>query len=122
MTFLYTSLAGSGCHRIPERSFFYRGTQFPVCARCTGVFLGHHSFAAGYIFSVLLGYELKCGAGPLLVAALLMAPMAADWVLQEYGGIGSTNFRRLVTGVLCGVSLAYISISVLMLIVRFIAS
>lgn len=122
MTFLYASLAGSGCHRIPERSFFYRGTQFPVCARCTGVFLGHHSFAAFYVALILLGHELKPGAGSLLVAALLMAPMAADWALQEYGGIGSTNFRRLVTGVLCGVSLAYISISVLMLIVRFIAS
>ena len=28
----------SGCHRMPERSFFYKGYQFPVCARCTGGF------------------------------------------------------------------------------------
>lgn len=25
-----------GCHRRPERSFFYKGRQFPICARCTG--------------------------------------------------------------------------------------
>ena len=26
-----------GCHQMPERSFFYKEYQFPVCARCTGV-------------------------------------------------------------------------------------
>ena len=30
----------SGCHQMPERSFFYKGKQFPVCARCTGVIIG----------------------------------------------------------------------------------
>ena len=30
----------SGCHRMPERSFFFKGYQFPVCARCTGVAIG----------------------------------------------------------------------------------
>ena len=28
------------CHRIPERSFFLNGRQLPLCARCTGTFLG----------------------------------------------------------------------------------
>lgn len=30
----------SGCHQLAERSFFYKGYQFPVCARCTGVTIG----------------------------------------------------------------------------------
>ena len=30
----------TGCHQLPERSFSFRGKQFPVCARCTGVFIG----------------------------------------------------------------------------------
>ena len=29
-----------GCHCRPDRSFFFRGRQFPVCARCTGMLLG----------------------------------------------------------------------------------
>ena len=29
-----------GCHQIPERSFFFKGYQFPVCGRCTGVIIG----------------------------------------------------------------------------------
>jgi uncharacterized membrane protein len=28
------------CHQIPERSFYVSGVQFPVCARCTGLYLG----------------------------------------------------------------------------------
>ena len=30
----------AGCHQMEERSFSFRGYQFPVCARCTGVLLG----------------------------------------------------------------------------------
>jgi uncharacterized membrane protein len=26
------------CHQMPERSFFWDGHQFPVCARCTGLY------------------------------------------------------------------------------------
>jgi uncharacterized membrane protein len=34
------------CHQLPERSFFWDGHQFPVCARCTGLYL---SAAVGFI-------------------------------------------------------------------------
>ncbi|RGF93239.1 DUF2085 domain-containing protein [Ruminococcus sp. AM54-1NS] len=32
--------ASAGCHQRPDRSFFFHGWQFPVCARCTGVLAG----------------------------------------------------------------------------------
>src|SRR4051794_15491567 len=32
--------AGLLCHQRPERSFFLWGTQFPVCARCAGIYAG----------------------------------------------------------------------------------
>src|SRR3954465_90843 len=36
---LYFS-AGLLCHQRPERSFYLWGTQFPVCARCAGIYAG----------------------------------------------------------------------------------
>ena len=39
------------CHQRPERSFFLDGHQFPVCARCTGLYL---SAAAGILGWVAL--------------------------------------------------------------------
>jgi hypothetical protein len=32
-------LASRICHQRPERSFHYRDTAWPVCARCTGLYL-----------------------------------------------------------------------------------
>ena len=29
-----------GCHCRSDRSFFFRGKQFPLCARCTGELIG----------------------------------------------------------------------------------
>ena len=29
-----------GCHCRADRSFFWRGRQFPLCARCTGELAG----------------------------------------------------------------------------------
>src|SRR5689334_678725 len=33
------AIGGLICHQRPERSFFLAGHQFPVCARCTGLYL-----------------------------------------------------------------------------------
>jgi uncharacterized membrane protein len=38
------------CHQIPERSFHFSGIQFPVCARCTGLYVGG---AAGLVLWLL---------------------------------------------------------------------
>ncbi len=65
----------SGCHRMPERSFFYKGHQFPVCARCTGVSIGQ--FAA-VIFNFFLDI-------PAAISFIFLGSMGIDWLLQETG-------------------------------------
>jgi uncharacterized membrane protein len=82
-----------GCHQAPERSFFFRGTQFPVCARCTGVILAQ----TGTALAALAGRSASPAAG-----AVLMAPMGIDWALQYTGIRESTNARRFITGALAG--------------------
>lgn len=86
----------SGCHQMPERSFFYKGKQFPVCARCTGVFFGQ-------LTAVLLVLSQKLL--PVKWAAVFLAAMGVDWGIQETGIKESTNIRRLITGFLGGFGL-----------------
>lgn len=87
----------AGCHQMPERSFYLWGVQFPVCARCTGVLLGE-----------LLGLiSLRWFQPPVWMIAAFCGLMLLDWCIQAVGWRESTNFRRLVTGTLCGY--AYIS-------------
>ncbi len=85
-----------GCHCRPDRSFFYKGEQFPVCARCTG--------ELGGILLALLTWRL-CRPGPVWSAALLL-PLAADGVIQLRTAYESRNRRRLWTGLLFGYGLA----------------
>lgn len=55
----------TGCHQLPERSFSFRGKQFPVCARCTGVFIGEvlgiFLFKVGEISNVKKEGYIICG-------------------------------------------------------------
>lgn len=67
-----------------------------VCARCLGCGIGH----VASLFAV--ASFLPLAIGPCLV---LTAPLLLDWTLQEYRGVESTNWRRLVTGLLAGFGL-----------------
>lgn len=86
----------SGCHQMPERSFFYKGKQFPLCARCTGVFIGQ-------LTAILLGLIGKSAS--LKTSAVFLGIMGADWAIQEAGIAESNNYRRLATGFLGGYAL-----------------
>lgn len=81
-----------GCHQRADRSFFISGYQFPICARCTGVWIG---YAAALIFNGI--YRI-----PLWLCISFMLIMFADWFLQYKNIFQSTNFRRLITGLLGG--------------------
>lgn len=82
----------SGCHQLPERSFFWHGQQFPVCARCTGVFLGE---AVGVLSFAWVRLPVWC-------IVLMCGIMLLDWGIQALGIKPSTNLRRLLTGIICG--------------------
>lgn len=83
------------CHRIPERSFFYKGKQFPICARCTGIFIG-------YLFGII--YIIFSKKPHLLIETLLIMPLAIDGIGQFYGYWTSNNIRRLITGIFAGIA------------------
>nr|WP_294999383.1 DUF2085 domain-containing protein [uncultured Methanobrevibacter sp.] len=88
------------CHRIPERSFFIRGHQFPVCARCTGFYTG---LIAYLILNFL--YKHPYDLNMLIISMVLMIPVAVDGVTQYFGPRESTNTLRFITGFIGGVGL-----------------
>lgn len=83
------------CHQIPERSFFFRGHQFPICARCTGILIG---YVIGLIY-IFFFRDLH-----IILELILMVPLLIDGTGQYLGYFKSTNSRRLITGILAGTS------------------
>lgn len=83
------------CHRKPERSFFWKGKQFPVCARCTGINLGYYFFLPLFIFGFI--------KIPLIWSIIMIVPTYADGIIQAYFNIESNNIRRFITGLISGV-------------------
>ncbi|MGN0350826.1 MAG: DUF2085 domain-containing protein [Roseburia sp.] len=86
----------SGCHQMPERSFFIGDWQFPLCARCTGA-------TVGQMTAVLMALAGKLISIPACLISLGI--MGLDWGIQEAGIKESTNRRRLITGFLGGFGL-----------------
>lgn len=100
------------CHQIPVRSYFFGDHQLPLCARCSGQYLGA---LAGLALLLLLGRS-RAGALPPtgIVAALLgfLAIWALDGLnsyLTLFPGLPHLyqphNLLRVTTGAMQGVAL-----------------
>ena len=88
-----------GCHQMATRSFFFKGFQFPLCARCTGILVGE-------IVACLL---LLCNIHiDVFIAVLLICPTVLDGMIQLLGKYESTNFKRLFSGLIAGIGLIFI--------------
>lgn len=91
------------CHRKPERSFFIRGHQFPVCARCTGFYISLVIYFT-YTYFFYVNYS------PLLltIALILLIPAGVDGITQLMELRESNNNLRLITGLMGGLGLGII--------------
>jgi uncharacterized membrane protein len=109
-------LAGSRiCHQLPERSFATRNVQWPVCARCSGLYL-----AAPFGALALVGRRrMFPGAqapGLLPNARRLLAMAAIPTVLTllwEWGGMGTpSNLIRFTTALPLGAAIMCVLLQV----------
>lgn len=82
------------CHRMPERSLFFRGRQLPVCARCTGMLAGYLAYPLFLTGVLSIGFWW---------ALALNLPAFVDGTTQALGMRESTNGLRLATGLVSGV-------------------
>lgn len=108
-SFLINFGKACGCHQKKERSFHFKGKQFFLCARCTGIFFGQMIIAPIFYF---LG--LHFGEYTILFAI----PLFIDGTLQYYTKYESNNFKRLITGLLGGYGIAIIIIHIIVLIIK----
>jgi uncharacterized membrane protein len=101
------------CHQIPERSFHISGHQLPLCARCTGIYMG-----------ALIGFVLMRAWGRQRAASLPPVPITLTLigfiVMLGIDGLNSyltffpnmphlyepQNWLRLTTGTLEGLALS----------------
>lgn len=100
------------CHQIPERSFILNGRPLPLCARCTGTFLG--------ALLGLIAMSLRRRRPSRLPSTPVLLVLIAFIVVWAFDGLNSyltlfpgaphlyepRNWLRLTTGLLNGLALS----------------
>ncbi len=88
------------CHQRHDRSYYLGNYQFPVCARCQGLYIG-------YLLGLLItNYYL----------IILFSLTYVDGYIQLKSSYTSTNRKRLITGLLSGIA----TTQIIKLIITFI--
>lgn len=91
------------CHCRADRSFFYKGRQFPICARCTGQLLG-------LFLGVPIAIILKNLSWIYII--MLSLPLVIDGFIQLFTSYESNNIKRVITGILFGIAFIFILLKI----------
>jgi uncharacterized membrane protein len=103
------------CHQIPERTIHLAGQALPLCARCSGIYLG---VMVGFVFMLTTGRGRSSIMPPVQVLAVMLGFVA----LFGLDGVNSyltffpgaphlyepQNWLRLATGTLHGLAISFI--------------
>lgn len=82
-----------GCHNLCERSFKIKDYYLPICARCSGIYLG-----------VFLSFSKVTLEYNFVVSVMLMIPLLIDGLVQRYTRYNSNNSKRFISGILFGIA------------------
>ena len=89
------------CHQKPERSFVSCARQWPVCARCTGLYLGAALGAVAGLGGLGRGAPWRRWRARVLTAAL---PTAALWSVEMAGWWDPGSPVRAAVAALLGIA------------------
>jgi len=103
------------CHQLPARSFHLWGASLPVCARCTGIYLGasitclvlawREGGSASFADTRFALGDAYTRARLVLFIALI--PTAATLIFEWTTGVTPGNWVRALTGVPLGAAVAW---------------
>jgi uncharacterized membrane protein len=119
------------CHQRPERSYHFLTTQFPVCARCTGIYVGAALAAvvgarrsddtagrAGRAAPSEVGSResrptsIRTSPGLRLLSIAAIAPAALTLAYEWLTGDMPSNTLRALTGVALGAVASWLVVRV----------
>lgn len=95
------------CHRLPDRSFHTAGVQWPVCARCTGLYLGAPLGAIAAAWRVRRR-SLMPRARVLGLLAFSAVPTALTIALEWPHLLPVSNAARVLAALPLGAALAWV--------------
>lgn len=87
------------CNLNSNHALFIGDFCLPLCVRCSGILIG-------ILFATFIMLFLFCQnkyVKKYFLFVLLIIPCLIDGILQYSFNIESNNFRRLISGILCGV-------------------
>ncbi|MGH8637923.1 MAG: DUF2085 domain-containing protein [Burkholderiales bacterium] len=96
------------CHQRPDRSFHASGTRFPVCARCTGLYL---SGALGALMAWIGLPAVPRRRGQLLV--IVAAPTVITLLVEWVGVAAPSNLLRAAAALPLGAAAGWLFVRML---------
>jgi len=98
-------ICSSVCHTLPDRTFCFGGKALPLCARCTGVYVGFLLTTIGFACTRLR----RCGVvrgGLLAFNIALIVLFAVCGFAGLYGALALSEYPRLLLGLSFGFAIA----------------
>jgi len=105
LNILIEKIGFSVCHQLPAKSLNIGGIYLPICARCSGIYIGF--FIAALILFIMFRKK-ESNLPPiyiLVILCLFIFSTVVDGILSYFGHFETNNNIRFITGFLCGSSI-----------------
>lgn len=98
MNIIMERIGSAVCHQMAERSFIFEGMQMPLCARCTGIYIGAFFAFCFFFWKKRLQAGKSFSLQQAVLTALAILPFGADGLGSYLGFWESSQLMRILTG------------------------